>query len=337
MGVAFVLAMVAAVPEALVALWLALHRARAALGRPHGGLVGHRRARLLRRRHLAARHHLGPAPATLPGQGDDRARVPRRPAAGDGVHSGPSRAAGLPGPAVGAAHPDVRAGPHVHVGVQHARLHPAPGRHGRAARLDQPVARPAGPVRPADRAHHVVAAGGRARRPGAGARRTSGWPRTCSRPPPPPRRPRRSGCSASATGSAGTAGRRGSAGTPRSPRPGPGRPSGTPAPGPSSGSATSGAIVFVTTVLHSPAPDVLLVLAAGAQLSAVRQRHRRRDRLPARDLDGRLAPAGLARGLRGVLCGACRRAGPRPAHGRASGSRTSRSPTRARPTWCCAT
>ena len=57
----------------------------------------------------------------------------------------------------------------------------------------------------------------------------------------------------------------------------------------------------------------------------IHRRHRRRDRLPARHLDGRLAPPGLARGLRGLA----RRAGDLPvpaACGRASAWSTSRSP-----------
>jgi ATP-binding cassette subfamily B protein len=61
-----------------------------------------------------------------------------------------------------------------------------------------------------------------------------------------------------------------------------------------------GAIVFVTAGLGSPPETVLLVLAAGSRLSAVRERRRRRDRLPARHLDRRLAAARLARGLRGL-------------------------------------
>ena len=52
--------------------------------------------------------------------------------------------------------------------------------------------------------------------------------------------------------------------------------------------------------LGAPAGDVLLVLAAGRAAVGVHRRDRRRDRLPARHLDGRLAAAGLARGLRGV-------------------------------------
>ena len=69
--------------------------------------------------------------------------------------------------------------------------------------------------------------------------------------------------------------------------------------------ATSAPIVFVVVGARTPpAGDVLLVLAAGVAPVGVHRRDRRRDRLPARHLDGRLAPAGLARGLRRVARGA---------------------------------
>ena len=64
------------------------------------------------------------------------------------------------------------------------------------------------------------------------------------------------------------------------------------------GGAYVGAIVFVAVRARRAAGDVLLVLAAGSRLSAVHRRDRRRDRLPARHLAGRLAAPRLARGLR---------------------------------------
>ena len=78
--------------------------------------------------------------APLPRQGHDRARVPRRAAAGVGGDDRPPRAARLPRPAVGAARPGVRARPHVHVAVLDLRLDPAARRHDRAARVDPPGA-----------------------------------------------------------------------------------------------------------------------------------------------------------------------------------------------------
>ena len=67
------------------------------------------------------------------------------------------------------------------------------------------------------------------------------------------------------------------------------------------GGAYVGAIVFVVVGprAHRPA-SVLLVLAAGVAAVRLHRRDGRRDRLPARHLDGRLAAPGLARGLRGV-------------------------------------
>ena len=56
---------------------------------------------------------------------------------------------------------------------------------------------------------------------------------------------------------------------------------GTRWPGRSSAAAYVGAVVFVSSGLSAPAGDVLLVLAAGARLSVVCRRHRRRDRIPA--------------------------------------------------------
>ena len=79
---------------------------------------------------------------------------------------------------VDAARSGLRARPHVHVAVLDLRLDPAPRRHGRAAGVDSSGARAARGVRAADGADLDVAAGGRARR--AGARR-AGQP---AGPPP---------------------------------------------------------------------------------------------------------------------------------------------------------
>ncbi len=58
------------------------------------------------------------------------------------------------------------------------------------------------------------------------------------------------------------------------------------------------AIVYVSSGLDAPAPDVLLVLAAGSRLSAYIAADGGRDRLPPGHLDGRVPPPGLAGGLR---------------------------------------
>ena len=55
-----------------------------------------------------------------------------------------------------------------------------------------------------------------------------------------------------------------------------------------------GAVVFVVVGLDAPVGSVLLILAAGARLSALRRWHDRRDRLPARRLARRIEAAGLA-------------------------------------------
>ena len=58
------------------------------------------------------------------------------------------------------------------------------------------------------------------------------------------------------------------------------------------------AVVYVAVGLAAGPAAVLLILAAGARLVGVRRRHHRRDRLPPRHLDGRVPPAGLAAELR---------------------------------------
>ena len=72
----------------------------------------------------------------------------------------------------------------------------------------------------------------------------------------------------------------------------------------------------------------------GCAAVGVHRRYRRRDRISARLLDGRLAAAGMARGLRRLGRRVGRSAGSRTACGTASGSSTCRSPIRARRAWC---
>ena len=76
----------------------------------------------------------------------------------------------LPRPPLRPARPGVRARPHVHVGLHHLRLDPAPRRRDRAARVDPSRARAPRGLRAAHRPHLDVAAGGRARRARSGAR-----------------------------------------------------------------------------------------------------------------------------------------------------------------------
>src|SRR4029450_13667839 len=90
------------------------------------------------------------------------------------------------------------------------------------------------------------------------------------------------------------------------------------------GGAYVGAVVYVAAGLDAPAGQVLLVLAAGAGLSAhiggggggvgrarLHWGGGGRDRLPAGHLAGRIPPPGLAGGLRRLLRRSRRRAGPR--------------------------
>ena len=77
-------------------------------------------------------HRLHPAAAALPGPGHDRPRVARRAPPGVGGHHRPPGAPGAARPAVDAAGPGLRARPHVHVGLLHRRLGPAPRGHHRA-------------------------------------------------------------------------------------------------------------------------------------------------------------------------------------------------------------
>src|SRR5207249_2756033 len=75
---------------------------------------------------------------------------------------------GVPRSPRDAAHPGLRARPHVHVAVHDLRLDPATRRSGRATRVDPPGAGPARGVCVADGAHVDLAARRRAGRGGAG-------------------------------------------------------------------------------------------------------------------------------------------------------------------------
>ncbi len=243
---AFALALLAALPDALLALWLkllgdgVLARTGAAwCSAPPSASALSATATWFLRTVSDARA------AALPRQGDDRARVARRPAAGVGGHHRPPRAPRLPRPAGGAARPGLRARPHVHVAVLHRRLDPAAGRHRRPADVDPPGAGAAAPLRAADGARPRPGGRRSSARPRSAGRRRAASPGTCSPPPPPRRRARRCGSprigrgwssDGARPGSAGTAGRRARGGAPRS---------GTRSAGPSSAAAYVGAVVFV--------------------------------------------------------------------------------------------
>ena len=189
---------------------------------------------------------------------------------------------------------------HMYMSVfSHERVDPAPRRHRRPAGVDRPGAGPARRLRPAHGAHLDVAA-----RRSSARRMERAAPSRAPGPPPVHHRHHR----AAGQGGAGhrhrrpprrpTAGRRGSAGTARWRRPATPAPCGTRSAGSSSGSPTSVRSSTWPRASTGRPQDVLLVLAAGVAALGLHRRDRRRDRLPARHLDGRLPPAGLARGLR---------------------------------------
>ena len=157
------LSLLAALPDALLALWLKL-LGDGVLEADRGAvlLAAHRAGRVGRGDVVPA-HGQHAGAAAVPRPGDDRARVARGAAAGVGRDDRAPRAARVPRPAVGAAQPGLRARPHVHVGVLDARLDPAAGRDRRPAHVDPPGARAARRVRAADGADVDVAAGRRAR------------------------------------------------------------------------------------------------------------------------------------------------------------------------------
>ncbi len=261
--------------------------------RDHGG----GRARRVCCRHVVPAHGQYAGAAQLPGQGDDRARVARRPAAGvRGDHCAPG-ASRLPRPAFGAAQPGVRPRPHVHVAVLHLRVDPAPRRNSRALDVDPPGPRAARRVRAAHGAHVDVAARGRARRLGA---------RRQVQPPGPS--PVHHGHHRDAR-QRGARDRHRQASDDRAPRglgalvrSGVGRPLGF------GGVARAGLGGFRRRLcrrgrIRVSGPQITggrRAAGAGRRLALVSlpRRHCRRDRFPPRHLDGRLPTPRLAGGLR---------------------------------------
>ena len=272
---------------------------------------------------------------TLPRPHHDRPRGPRGPAPGVDRHDLPPGAPRAPRPPVGAARPGVRARPPLHVDVLHHRLDPAPRRHGRRCSPRSTRRSCCSPCSPlptvlTSTLRPAVERSGR----GARARPASASPPTSSplaTTAPPGKEVRVTGIGPSLVA------RRRDAWEGWYGRGGPGAPglgaSGTRWRGRCSAGPTSARVVFVASGLHRPPGDVLLVLAAGARLSAYIGATVGEIGFLRGHLDGRLPAPGLARGLRRVP----RRATPTSpvpatlADG-ASTSSTCRSPTRA-PTW----
>ena len=275
----------AALPDALLALWLKLlgdgvvdgDRALVRAGRRSASALSAVATWFLR-----TVSHAGAAP--VPRQGDDRARVARRPAAGVGRDHRPPRAARAT--STGCRCCATRSSCSTTCTCRCSRP-----RGWILLRLGVTVVllasiHPAllllGAVRPPDGRH--VDAGGRR---SSAAPRSAGAPdkrlaRTSSPPPPPRRRARRCGSPASGPASSRSAGRRGSAGTARWPRPAGGRRVWHTLAWAVFGVAYVGAVVFVASGLD--APRRRRAARAGRRLAAVRlhRRDRRRDRVPAR-------------------------------------------------------
>ena len=166
MAAAFVLSQLAALPDALLALWLMLlgqgvleHRPGMVQGAAH-------RAGTLDGGDVVSAHHQYARAAALSRPGDHRARIARSAATGVDRHRGAPGAAGVSRPPVDAAQPGVRAGPHVHVRVLDARLDPAAGRDDGAAGIDSPGVDPAAGLCGPDGVDVDLAAGRRAGRAG---------------------------------------------------------------------------------------------------------------------------------------------------------------------------
>ena len=173
---AFALSLLAAVPDALLALWFKLIGEGVLAGRLDPRPVGSAGDRRVGHRDLVPRHRQHARAAPLPRQGDHRARVARGHAAGLDLHHRPSRASRLSRSPLGAAQPGLHARSHVHVAVHDVWLDPAPGRHDRAARLDSSGAGAARALRPAAGLHLHVAAGRRAGRVRARSRSGAAGP-----------------------------------------------------------------------------------------------------------------------------------------------------------------
>ncbi len=216
---AFAMTVFAALPDALIALWLKfladgfsgdhVDRKLVIVGRARPGVVGSTATWFLR---VVFTAHATP----LPRQDLGRARSARRHVAGVGRDDRAPRAPRVPRPAGGAARPGVRARPPLHVAVLDRRLARPPGRDAAPAHDGEPGARVPAAVRDPDRHHEHLAARHRAAGRGVGgAARPARPPLVPARRPP--RRPARSCASrASANRSCTTGASRGTVGTTRS-------------------------------------------------------------------------------------------------------------------------
>ena len=267
--------------------------------RPAGPRARRRgRARRVAQRHVGAAdgQHARPAPLSRPG--DDRPRGACRRPAGVGCHPRPPGAARLPRPARRPAQPGLRARPPVHVALLHLRLAAAARGHDRASRVDSSRAGAAGRRRAARGPHLDVAAGGRAAVAGARRAARAAGPASVHH-----RDDGRVGQGGAGGRHRRTGGRRSSRRLGTGVRPGRGSPVGL------RGLARRGLADLRRRLRRRHrlrlGGDRSAGLAGAAGVGGrsaavgVRRRHGRRDRLPARHLDGRLASAGLARGLRG--------------------------------------
>ena len=165
------------------------------------------------------------------------------------------------------ARPGVHARPHVHVGLLDRGLDPAPRRDDRPARVGEPGAHPAGRVRAADRRDGELATRRRARRRGTRRVARSVWPGTTSSSEPPRRPARRCGSKDSARVSSTSGAPHGRTGTRRCRPHGGGARSGTRSRGRSSAAPTSVRSSSSRPVSTRRSVTCLLVLAAGSRLS----------------------------------------------------------------------
>ncbi len=239
--------------------------------------------------------------AAIPRQGHDRARVARRQAPGVRHHDRAPRAAGVPRSARHASESSVRPRPHVHVAVLHGRVDSAAWRDDCAAGVDSSRAGAAGRLCDSDGDHVDLAT--RCRAHGAGARRAVCPPRATS-------------LHHHDDGVAGQGGARHRYRKPTGRR----TPRGLGALVQSRvGSQNGNRVVAYARVgrvrrrvrrgggvRRDCAPRVGWAGAAGARgrstLVRLHRRDRRRDRIPARLLDGRIAASRVVGRLRGVVC-----------------------------------
>ena len=165
---AFVLSLLAALPDALLALWLKLLGEGLLDNRPVDDPRRSNRSRRVRHGHMVSANRQHPSSTTLPRQGDDLPRVARRQASGVGRDHRAPRASGLSRSPRGTSRSGVRARSHVHVAFFHLRVDPATGGDDCVAGIDSSRARAARALCAAHRTDVHVAA----RR---GARSSRAW------------------------------------------------------------------------------------------------------------------------------------------------------------------